>query len=31
MYAIGKMFFLKDLIEGVCYENVRELELKTLM
>jgi hypothetical protein len=25
------MFFLKDLVEGVCYKNVIELELKTLM
>lgn len=30
MYAIGKIFFLKDLVEGVCYKNVIEFELKTL-
>lgn len=31
MCVIGKMFFLKDLVEGVCYKNVIEFELKTLL
>jgi len=31
MYAIGKKYFLKDLVEGFCYKNVLEFELKKLL